>query len=133
MRKPKQPDRKQPRQQRKPNDLSHCLAALDNDHTLVAVVELSCRPSLACPGPGAGVGNPSHERSPATVCQPSAYRRIGRGLLARRPALPTAHTEGSLWIKHSFIADKLWSQRPIIDSTSGTSLPGSSIQCFRFE
>jgi len=41
MRKPKQPNRKQPPQQRKPNDLSHCLAALDSNHTLIAVVELS--------------------------------------------------------------------------------------------
>ena len=41
MRKPKQPNRKQPPQQRKPNDLSHCLAAVDSNHTLIAVVELS--------------------------------------------------------------------------------------------
>jgi len=33
--------RKQPPRQRKPNDLSHGLAALDSDHTLIAVVELS--------------------------------------------------------------------------------------------
>jgi hypothetical protein len=41
MRKPKKPNRKQLQQQRKPNDLSHCLAAFDSDHTLIAVVELS--------------------------------------------------------------------------------------------
>ena len=41
MRKPKQPEQMQPPQQRKPNDLSHCLTALDSDHTPIAVVELS--------------------------------------------------------------------------------------------
>jgi transposase len=41
MRTPKQPDRRQPQQQRKPNDLSRCLSPLDGDHTLIAVVELS--------------------------------------------------------------------------------------------
>jgi transposase len=42
MRKPKQPDpRRCKPQQRKPNDLGRCLVALDADHTLIAVVELS--------------------------------------------------------------------------------------------
>jgi transposase len=41
MRKLKQTNRKQSQQQRKPNDLSHCLAVLDSDHTLIAIVELS--------------------------------------------------------------------------------------------
>jgi hypothetical protein len=40
MRKPKQSDRRQ-LQQRKPSDLSRCLAPLDVDHTRIAVVELS--------------------------------------------------------------------------------------------
>jgi transposase len=37
----KKPNRKRLQQQRKPNDLSHCLASFDGDHTLIAVVELS--------------------------------------------------------------------------------------------
>jgi len=42
MRKPKPPDpRRCKPQQRKPNDLGRCLVALDADHTLIAVVELS--------------------------------------------------------------------------------------------
>lgn len=42
MRKPK-PSQSKPhnRNQRKPNDLSRCLAALDMDHTLIAVIEMS--------------------------------------------------------------------------------------------
>ena len=41
MQKPKQSDRTQHPQQRTPNDLSRCLASLDSDHTLIAIVEMS--------------------------------------------------------------------------------------------
>jgi transposase len=41
MQKPKQSDRTQYPQQPTPNDLSRCLAPLDSDHTLIAVVEMS--------------------------------------------------------------------------------------------
>ena len=42
MRKPKSVKAKQPnRNERKPNDLSRCLAALTMDHTLIAVIEMS--------------------------------------------------------------------------------------------
>ena len=64
MRKPKQPERKQPPQQRKPNDLSHCLTALDSDHTPIAVVELSSSSWLV-----AGVV-PGVERQPLKRLKP---------------------------------------------------------------
>lgn len=64
MRKPKQSDRRQPQQQRKPNDLSRCLAALDVDHTLIAVVELSLSSWLV-----AGVV-PNVERQPLKKLRP---------------------------------------------------------------
>jgi transposase len=64
MRKPKQADRTQPQQQRKPNDLSHCLAVHDSDHTLVAVVELSLSNWLV-----AGVV-PGVERQPLKKLKP---------------------------------------------------------------
>jgi len=64
MRKPKQPHQRHPQHQRKPNDLSHCLAALDGDHTLVAVVELSLSNWLV-----AGVV-PGVERQPLKKLKP---------------------------------------------------------------
>jgi transposase len=64
MRKPKQPARKRPQQQRKPNDLSHCLTALDSDRTLIAVVELSLSSWLV-----AGVV-PGVERQPLKKLKP---------------------------------------------------------------
>jgi transposase len=60
MRKPKQHAEKQ----RQPNDLSHCLAALDSDHTLIAVVELSLSSWLV-----AGVV-PGVERQPLKKLKP---------------------------------------------------------------
>jgi transposase len=64
MRKPKPSDRRQPQQQRKPNDLSRCLTALDVDHTLIAVVELSLSSWLV-----AGVV-PGVERQPLKKLRP---------------------------------------------------------------
>jgi transposase len=64
MQKPKQPDRRRYQQQRKPNDLSRCLAPLDSDHTLIAVVELSLSSWLV-----AGVV-PGVERQPLKRLRP---------------------------------------------------------------
>jgi transposase len=64
MQKPKQPDRRRYQQQRKPNDLSRCLAPLDSDHTLIAVVELSLSSWLV-----AGVV-PGVERQPLKRLKP---------------------------------------------------------------
>jgi transposase len=64
MRKPKQPTRRQPQQQRKPNDLSRSVVALDADHTLIAVVELSLSSWLV-----AGVV-PGVERQPLKKLKP---------------------------------------------------------------
>jgi transposase len=65
MRKPKQPDpRRYKPQQREPNDLSRCVAALDADHTLIAVVELSLSSWLV-----AGVV-PGVERQPLKKLKP---------------------------------------------------------------
>ena len=73
MRKPKQPTRRQPqRQQRTPNDLSRCLAALDGDHTLIAVVELSLSSWLV-----AGVV-PGVERQPLLTGSPQRSRSMSR-------------------------------------------------------
>ena len=67
MRKPKQPDRRQRQaQQRKPNDLSRCLAPLDADQTLIAVVELSLSSWLV-----AGLV-PGVERQPLKKLKPEA-------------------------------------------------------------
>jgi transposase len=64
MQKPKQPDRRRYQQQRKPNDLSRCLAPLHSDHTLIAVVELSLSSWLV-----AGVV-PGVERQPLKRLRP---------------------------------------------------------------
>jgi transposase len=64
MQKPKQPDRRRYQQQRKPNDLRRCLAPLDSDHTLIAVVELSLSSWLV-----AGVV-PGVERQPLKRLKP---------------------------------------------------------------
>jgi transposase len=64
MQKPKQPDRRRYQQQRKPNDLSRCLAPLDSDRTLIAVVELSLSSWLV-----AGVV-PGVERQPLKRLKP---------------------------------------------------------------
>jgi transposase len=64
MRNPQPPARQQRQQQRKPNDLSYCLMALDRDQTLIAVVELSLSSWLV-----AGVV-PGVERQPLKKLKP---------------------------------------------------------------
>jgi hypothetical protein len=62
MQKPKQPDRRRYQQQRKPNDLSRCLAPLHSDHTLIAVVEQSLSSWLVAGAPTILSGRPSRQQ-----------------------------------------------------------------------
>ena len=73
MQKPKQPDRRRYQKQRKPNDLSRCLAPLHSDHTLIAVVELSLSSWLV-----AGVV-PGVERQPLKRLRPEPGARMSLG------------------------------------------------------
>jgi transposase len=70
MRKPKPLQSKRPQQQRKPNDLSRCLAPLVADETLIAVVELSLSGWLV-----AGVV-PGIERQPLKKLKPERDRLL---------------------------------------------------------
>ena len=109
MRKPNKPksSKSQPRNrsQRRPNDLSRCLTALDMDHTLIAVIEMSQSSWLV-----AGIV-PGVERQPLKKLKPDEQELLVLLERWRGEAERAGHTIGRIAVAYEAGRDGFWLAR----------------------